>query len=220
MSHTIVFMKTISAKYTFGIVLLFLFSGNFKAICHEIPLPFIEAKFISFSARIDKGELVLNWKVSPEGVDKVFEIQKSLDGKLFEKIGYLKGNDTSKMQTDYSFVDKDVPPFQTIYYRIKLLDHDTIVNYSRVIAISGKELGILTVFPNASDGIFSLLVEKDKSFEVKIIDGKGQEVPISTENKSGEITVYPKNLMPAGFYQLKLISEEGILLQIMKVVLD
>lgn len=213
-------MKIISPKYILGIALLFLFSGSVNAISKEISSPSIIAKFVFYCARIDKNELVLNWKINPEYSEKGFEIQKSQDGKLFQEIGYVKGNEVSKMQTDYSFVDKDLPPFHTIYYRIKLLDNDTIVNYSRVIAISGQELGVLTVFPNSGDGVFSLLVEKEKSFEVKIIDMKGYEIPISTENKSGEVTVYPKNLLPAGFYQLKLIDDEGIMLQTMKVVLE
>ncbi|MBE9465802.1 hypothetical protein ACFP1I_25820 [Dyadobacter subterraneus] len=102
-------MKIISPKYIFGIAFLFLSLGSLKTFSNENPSLHIAEKFVSFSARLEKSELVLNWKVSPGDVNKGFEIQKSLDGKLFEKIGYLKENETSKMQTDYSFVDKELP---------------------------------------------------------------------------------------------------------------
>ncbi|GLU56288.1 hypothetical protein Dfri01_57490 [Dyadobacter frigoris] len=179
-------------------------------------------KLISFSAKIEKDILTLNWITSSENNINGFEVQKSLDTKSFQTIGIVKGDKGSKTQINYCFDDNELPAFSTLYYRLKEIDKDGAFQYSRVIAVSGQELGILMVFPDPGDGVFPLSIENTKSFEVRIMDTKGNQIPISRTitNNTNDITVHPKGPLKPGFYQLKVISDDGIKVQMMKVVVE
>lgn len=183
------------------------------------PLP---VNLISFSGKIEEKNVVLDWITTSETNNNGFEIQKSNDAKSFQSIGFVKGNYDSKIQNNYSFTDKDISDFGNIYYRLKQIDNDGAFEYSRIITVSGQELGVLTVFPNPSDGNFTLSIKNSKSVELQLISMSGIEIPVSTTitNQPEGIRVRPKNALQSGFYQLKVISGDGMKLQMMKVVVE
>lgn len=183
------------------------------------PLP---VNLVSFSGKIEENIVVLDWTTTSETNNNIFEIQKSNDAKSFQTIGFVKGNNNSKTQINYSFTDKDLSDFGNVYYRLKQIDNDGAFEYSRVIAVSGQELGILTVFPNPSDGNFTLSVKNSNSVELKLINMSGIEIPVSTTitNRPEGIIVHPKNALQPGLYQLKVISDDGMKLQMMKVMVE
>jgi hypothetical protein len=95
----------------------------------------LPVEMVSFNAASrDRGwgfEVVLDWKTASESNNFGFEIQRSLDGRMFEKIGFIAGAGSSSAVQTYSYIDKEVSSGK-YYYRLQQLDTDGAVTLSDV----------------------------------------------------------------------------------------
>jgi hypothetical protein len=90
-------------------------------------------KVISFKGDIEKQKVLLNWVVSENEKSDQFEIEKSIDGKIFIMTALVFGTD--KPDTDnYWFFEKAGK--QKTFYRIKIIDKNQQSVYSPVIEIN------------------------------------------------------------------------------------
>ncbi|MCE7042752.1 GEVED domain-containing protein [Dyadobacter sp. CY312] len=126
------------------------FSGFLaKSISQALPVT-----LISFSGKAIEKENELNWKTSSETNFSHFEIQRSLDAKVFGKIG----EQTSKVSGNYTFLDSN-PPGGKTYYRLKMIDRaaggtDGTFSFSRIISIENDAAKAIVgnFYPNPSTG--------------------------------------------------------------------
>jgi hypothetical protein len=65
----------------------------------------LPVELTSFNGRNTERGNLLNWSTSSEEQNDGFEVQKSMDGKSFEEIGFVKGNGTSLSNHTYDFLD-------------------------------------------------------------------------------------------------------------------
>jgi hypothetical protein len=100
-----------------------------------IPLP---VAMLNFDGKAIKEGIALNWRTATEKNNDRFEVQRSIDGQNFEKIGTVKGNGTSNMVREYGFVDKQPLAGQN-YYRLNQVDFDGSNAYSKVIQVNSGE---------------------------------------------------------------------------------
>ncbi|MCF2488678.1 GEVED domain-containing protein [Dyadobacter sp. CY347] len=121
------------------------FSG-FIAKSIEHPLP---VTLISFTGKPVEESNELTWKTSSEVDFSHFEIQRSLNGKTFEKIGE-QAPDEARI---YTFLDLNAPA-GIAYYRLKMIDLDTKYAYSKIIALgSDTEKSLVgNFYPNPGNG--------------------------------------------------------------------
>src|SRR5690606_6034315 len=83
--------------------------------CEPInPLP---VSLMSFEGKRSPEGIVLDWKTASEKNNDRFEIQRSPDGKTFERIGTVAGNGNSSNVISYAFTDKS-PGNGINYYRL------------------------------------------------------------------------------------------------------
>ena len=81
------------------------------------------------ATEIQSQKAQLNWKTATETNVKNFDIEKSADGRKFEKIGEVEANNTPSV---YSAFDDYF--FESAYYRLKINDLDGKVTYSTAIS--------------------------------------------------------------------------------------
>jgi hypothetical protein len=116
------------------------FSGFFaKSSGAVLPL-----NLLSFTGLQTNRVNQLNWKTSNEiNVDQ-FEIERSLDGKVFRSIATVKaiGNGASGV---YNYNDKTVGK---TYYRLKIIETNGKFVYSDIIIMDDKETAFSFVYPN------------------------------------------------------------------------
>ena len=108
---------------------------------------------LDFSGRTSSNGIVLNWKTASEKNNDHFEVQRSLDGRNFEKIGTVKGNGTSNAINSYSFRDKTASAGIN-YYRLNQVDLDGSKEHSKIIKVTLEkaiDLGIQLI-PNPCPG--------------------------------------------------------------------
>ncbi len=132
----------------------------------------LPVSLLSFKGQNMEGNNVLKWSTATESNNLGFDIERSLDGKNFERIGTVDGGGTSKDVRSYQYVDRH--PFATTYYRLKQIDLDGTFSYSRIITVKGGEF-YFTVYPNPSQD--QLYIKNIKGgTEVSISDIYGKEL--------------------------------------------
>ncbi|MES2797550.1 MAG: GEVED domain-containing protein [Bacteroidota bacterium] len=160
------------------------------------PLP---VNLLSFSVK--KSEKLLNqiqWQVSNENKFAGYEIQKSENGNVFNKIGFIS---TSKSES-YSYLDQNSAISNISYYRLKMIDTDGKSNFSRIIQIKNETDFDVNIFPNPVASI--LVIENANQDIFEIINSRGQlfkyqSITNSTNKK--EILI---GSLPSGQYFVKI----------------
>jgi hypothetical protein len=102
--------------------------------------------FSSFTGQLKNGVAELLWFTSLELNNKGFEIEKSLDGVEFHKIGFVDPRGDNPNGAKYSYFDYDFS--QTSYYRIKQIDFNEQFKFSNVIVVKTNPKGTFSVSPN------------------------------------------------------------------------
>lgn len=134
---------------------------------------------LSFEGQNVNNINYLKWSTSSEQNTDVFEVESSLNGQKFEKIGTVKSkNNNSKETNNYSFSDETISE-NPIYYRLKIIDMDGAVNNSKIIAIKGSEkLSYANAFPSPTAGMVNINVHNDSNIgtTAKVLDLTGKQI--------------------------------------------
>jgi hypothetical protein len=143
------------------------------------PLP---VNLLSFKASLVKNDVSLAWSTASETNNAGFTIERSLDGKRFEKIGFEKGVGRSSEMHHYQYMDANIVSAKTtiIYYRLHQLDLDGKESLSDIVSVSKgqKNETSLNVFPNPfSEGlIMQITSPAEAKAELTISDITGREM--------------------------------------------
>lgn len=141
------------------------------------PLPVTLTSFTGIARGIDG---ILNWATSTETNNQGFQVEKSLDGRTFERTGeFVKGAGNSRTVKNYSLTDANAfAKARVVYYRLKQLDLDGRFAYSPVVKVSASVNTVngLSVFPNPySDSYqvsFNAATDGDATIEMADIQGR------------------------------------------------
>lgn len=117
-----------------------------------------------FSGRFTQKKINLNWSMANSSKAISFDVERSLGGQMFVKIGTIKSN----AKNNYQFTDKFI--FQpAYYYRIKIIQPNTDPIYSEAISISQLETttkSIIIKQPELPDTIASVPIPRRTSSSV------------------------------------------------------
>ncbi|MFC7000101.1 T9SS type A sorting domain-containing protein [Rufibacter roseus] len=105
---------------------------------------------ISFNANKTNNGVLLAWATATEKDNDHFLVQRSLDAVNFVTVGQVAGNGNSVTVQYYNFLDKAAPS-GVLYYRLKQVDFNGKVEYSKVISTLMSTAGIeqtMRVAPN------------------------------------------------------------------------
>jgi hypothetical protein len=168
-------------------------------------------EWLSFDAfQIGKSAARLEWITATEFNNARFDIERSLDGQLFEKIGEVAGAGNSQEARSYYFVDGRALG-QTLYYRLRQVDIDGSFHYSEIrqVNFSGQPGYWMIVYPNPADAVLTIETTSANrdSHELTLTDGAGKVVlhvrDLRFVNGRYEL---PVEELAAGLYQLRLSS--------------
>jgi len=154
------------------------FSVNYPpatAECATEPTSFLlPVTWLSFNGRTEGSSVHLSWSTASETNNDFFEVQRSIDGRSFEPIGYVQGMGTVNTQTNYSFIDEK-PLEGYNYYQLRQVDFDGTEDYSKMVVlnmlITNEEL---KVFPNPTNGYFFLESGSEMLGEIIVKDISGR----------------------------------------------
>lgn len=163
---------------------------------------------LSFNLQHKGGKVLLQWStVSEKNTDR-FDIEHSINGSVFSRIGSVKAAANSNVKKEYPFLhEKPVAGWN--YYRLKMIDTDGKFTYSNIIRTRLNHAGArLHVYPNPSHNLS--IVEHPSLVKGIIIisDITGKVVRTINIQPNTQQTMLDMKALIGGIYTITLISED------------
>ncbi len=183
-------------------------TNSFTVITCALPL-----NLLSFNGKVYEENIVLNWKTENEKDFSHFEIQKSDNALEFASIGKVRSN----LSNYYNFIDIN-PNIANNYYRLKMVNIDGTVDFSKTINVNYKynkefisienpaKLGELNIATNSINPVFNLISVTGSKIETSVIrNGEGKYILKPIQNISG---IYYLNINSNG----KIVNKKVLFL--------
>ncbi|MBO2012480.1 FG-GAP-like repeat-containing protein [Hymenobacter negativus] len=166
------------------------------------PLP---VELTAFTATPEGAAVRLAWATASEKNSQAFEVERSLDGRTFARIGMVAAAGTSSSARRYELPDAQLPTGAALlYYRLRQVDLDGTAAYSpvRTVALKGVAAG-LDLYPNPAHGQVSTLTGALPGTVVTVTDALGRLVATATADAAGTATLLLPVGLPAGVYVVR-----------------
>ncbi len=166
------------------------------------PLP---ATLTNFEVFPKPDYVQLKWESENEINLSVYEVERSLDGQKFEKIGLVEATGSGT----YLFEDR-APVFnQPMYYRLKLLDLDGKYNFSEIRTLKlEKNINDLALVPNPVNQISTLTFNSllNGTASIQLYDTRGRLISGSLLSVHGGENHHELNLelLQSGIYIIQI----------------
>lgn len=167
------------------------------------PLP---VTLISFTVSKENESVQLKWSTAMETNSESFDVEHSLTGKSWQKVGNVLASGESSAEIKYTFTDTNPADGENLY-RLKMIDADGTFAYSGIRSV-GIELGEgVVIYPNpVADRLYLKITDWTKINKVQMFDLNGKAIFNSTKAPVDGIDV--KNL-PSGLYAVRVTSNNG-----------
>lgn len=161
-------------------------------------------KLLTFTANKNSADKVdLAWTTMEEINTSHFDIERSTDGRQWQKIGRKTAINRQAYTASYAFTD--ATPFAGAnYYRLRMQDLDDHFEYSPVRMVMIGKSAVATVYPTLAASGQQLFVTgvTIASTAIELYDSKGsllQKVKLSG-------TSFNLPTLPAGVYQIRILN--------------
>ncbi len=175
-----------------------------------VPLP---VTLTHFSGQASGCNTNLKWHAETEENFSHYEIERSGDGRLFSKIGTIKGTGGPVTGVWYTYIDKTASEFN--YYRLKMVDLDGSFEYSKIINVDtdcSTDYKI-ELYPNPTSSNLGVVNVKFYSnsdeAQIQIVDMQGRtikQLTIDTVREDVNLLQLDITDLPAGSYHLNMIG--------------
>jgi photosystem II stability/assembly factor-like uncharacterized protein len=173
-----------------------------------MPSAALPLELLSFTGALEHKSALLHWTTAQEKAVFGFDVERSVDQKSFEKIGFVAAQNQVATQS-YAFKD-DVLKQSIQYYRLKMKNIDGSYNYSKVISIQTGTGGGKTEFriaPNPVQTEMHVIFSQmpDTEFDLRITDMTGKLVYEQHYSDLGaNILTIPMEKISSGNYMVSL----------------
>lgn len=172
-------------------------------------LTILPLELLSFTGNWEEGGARLRWEVALPGTLNHFDVERATKGKLpdWGIIGKLPFLPTA---SDYALFDSSPMP-GTNYYRLKMVDIDGSVTYSKIIALERAGDEEWMVYPNpVVNGLLNIAgKEVEEAFEIRIYDSVGRCVKWLSKSSGNPDLQLELHELPAGTYYLRRAPSNG-----------
>jgi hypothetical protein len=172
----------------------------------------------SFQALYGHKAVAISWNTANDNHSTVFEVERSLNGTSFEKVGEVSSAEAIAA-SQYTFSDRlhEAERKNDLYYRIRQIDAAHRVTYSKVLILrsyGSKSVEAVSVTPDPNINDIQVGVQlKEKCFVVmRVTDSKGSELIKQTAfgvNGENNYNIEGTSELQPGMYQLEVIINSG-----------
>lgn len=192
--------------------------GNYDATAGFIKLPvssfstfylhggnnfILPLTLLEFTGHRNGPIVSLSWKTENEQNSSHFELQRSIDGIGFSSLGTITAFNSSGAHA-YSF--DDLHPLKAVsFYRLKQVDRDGRISFSRVIRITMNDgSDALRVWPNpVKEELFIEYTGTRGMVQIRIFDSKGALMRSASTRSSANMLINVQSLA-TGMYWIEL----------------
>lgn len=173
--------------------------------------PIFAVELLSFDGIYDNGESWLTWITETEINNSHFELERSVDGRLFEQIAAVPGAGTTSEMQIYEYRDPVAYlalEQQKLYYRLRQVDFDGRFAYSNVVEVRlSPILNSARVFPNPVSKTLFLQLQASVNYpvSVQLFDLHGRQIRQSSFPASPGANLFQVELgdLPEGAYYFR-----------------
>ncbi len=187
-------------------------SFSFFTLGSTMAMNALPVELAAFTATAKGQTVQLDWRTVSELNNAFFDIERSANGRDFERIGKVAGAGTSLAAIDYAFLD-ETPLKGWNYYRLRQEDFDGTFSYSDVQAVRLENSNTdirLEVFPNPTSSFLNLktdgLLAPGDLLEIFDQTGRKMRRFNAAEALNAPLDV---SQLPAGVYFIRLQSATG-----------
>lgn len=161
-------------------------------------------RLLSFSAGVNKDDVLLEWETDNEINSSHFDIEYSTDGVLFRKIGKVMARNSAG-RNSYEFTHFS-PLDKVLIYRLKLVDYDGKFEYSKTVKVVMNRRLQLVLYPDPASSFIQVKdIKADQVQSVQILSSDGRSVLLSKKSNQMQYNI---SHLPPGIYILKLTGKD------------
>jgi hypothetical protein len=157
---------------------------------------------------VQNRDALLTWTTASEVNSAYFEVERSLNGTSYTKIGQLAAKGNSTIASNYTFTDANVAARATgaVYYRLRQVDLDATASYSPVRTVSFTKVAAvaLSLYPNPAQNATTLDVSAlpaTGTYQVLVLDATGRAVRTVSVG-GGQLQTLSLTDLASGTYQV------------------
>jgi photosystem II stability/assembly factor-like uncharacterized protein len=183
----------------------------------------------SFTASFNNNSVNLNWITKTEVNSFGFQIERA-DNKTgdlaFSKLGFINGQGFSNSPKEYSFIDKTIIGGNKYSYRLKQIDNDGSVIYSKIVEVQAGNIpdkfALNQNYPNPFNPVteISYSIPLASLVQLKVYNILGKEISslVNETKQPGNYHItFNAAALPSGVYFYKL--EAGSFTSVKKMIL-
>lgn len=177
------------------------------------PATTLPVSFTTIKATKVNRQVKVDWNVENEHAVSRYEIERSADGLLFNRVGTQVATGNNMSTVAYAFLDIN-PLTGANYYRIKSIDIDGTVKYSTVVKVSMDAIVSFQVFPNpvAGNTINILFADAQAGiYTVTLLNAAGQKVftkQVSDITGTRRVSLSLPESLPKGSYIVQITAPD------------
>ncbi|MEM1215244.1 MAG: alpha-amylase family glycosyl hydrolase [Bacteroidota bacterium] len=168
----------------------------------------LPAELTDFTAQAVRQTAQLKWTTSLEEQVSHFRVERSRNGRDFEKIGRVTAVGNSDELQHYAFVDQRPVTSRANYYRLTIVDVDGQQEQSPVRRVTWEKTTEVEVFPNPVRGDLSYRLSEPAE-AVVVYNNVGQLVAEVELSGTLSGTIPTENWGVSGYYSLRFVLENG-----------
>ena len=177
---------------------------NFKVTADVV----IPVELVKFAAQKDKSAAKLTWTTATELNNAFYAIERSTNGKDFDKIGEVSGYGNSQRMRDYTFMDEK-PSGSVNYYRLRQVDFNGKETVSKTVSVNFDKNASIKVYPAIATDKINVEINSDGAADLTIVNLAGQVMKTQkVENTEGVLPINISDL-PNGSYIIRMVSKTG-----------
>ncbi|MBL0340731.1 MAG: T9SS type A sorting domain-containing protein [Bacteroidetes bacterium] len=180
------------------------------------PLP---VELADFSGKAFENYNELKWTTLSEINNDHFDLERSVNGVEFIKVGTIQGKGTTSSTSEYVYNDKQIEN-KNYYYRLKQVDYNGMSKYSGTILLKRfitKEELVSFIFPNPFTDVVNITFNKQikDPISVELFDLSGKKVYSQKHLSQGvHISVdFSKTTIGSGTYLMKVFVGDEVSIQ-------
>jgi len=175
---------------------------------YQYPSGLLPIKLTGFTGDLRNGQVSLAWKTAQEHNLQGFDVEQSIDGRAWSKVGSVAGANNT-IGADYHFNIQNMTQ-SFVLYRLKIIDRDGKFDYSGQVSIKTKGQSNFELIGNPIKETIRLAIHQPQAetFTAKLISLNGKVVSnYLYQHTGGSSTLQiPVSTVTSGMYILQLAS--------------
>ncbi|MDP5171631.1 MAG: choice-of-anchor A family protein [Bacteroidia bacterium] len=173
-------------------------------------------EWVGINAELRGADGVVLWSTASEMNASHYEIERSFEGSMFERMGTVAAAGNTTSLTSYEFTDRNLSAADwstSAYYRIRQVDIDGTFSYSKTVELSFEANDILglRVYPSPTNRNLQVSWHQPIGpVEIEIYDQLGREVMKTLWSKDESFASFDVSELKSGVYHLKLSSQDKV----------